>query len=165
MKKILSFLAAFVFFVTAFASAHASSVIFAKNLSYGTAGTEVSQLQQFLADEGLYSGSVNATYGASTKTAVVAFQKQESIKADGSFGAITRSHANTIAAAHPDWLTTLSTTKTYQNVNNDTVQRPATSSNGIPAGATAECRDGTYSFSLHHSGSCSHHGGVSNWLN
>ena len=33
-----------------------------------------------------------------------------------------------------------------------------------PAGATARCRDGTYSFSLHHSGTCSHHGGVATWL-
>jgi hypothetical protein len=33
-----------------------------------------------------------------------------------------------------------------------------------PAGATAECRDGTYSFSQHRSGTCSHHGGVARWL-
>jgi hypothetical protein len=33
-----------------------------------------------------------------------------------------------------------------------------------PAGATAQCRDGTYSFSKHHSGTCSHHGGVAAWL-
>lgn len=33
-----------------------------------------------------------------------------------------------------------------------------------PPGATARCRDGTYSFSLHHSGSCSHHGGVAEFL-
>jgi hypothetical protein len=35
---------------------------------------------------------------------------------------------------------------------------------GTPAGATAQCNDGTYSYSLHHSGTCSHHGGVSEWL-
>lgn len=29
-----------------------------------------------------------------------------------------------------------------------------------PAGVTAKCNDGTYSYSLHHSGTCSHHGGV-----
>ena len=34
-----------------------------------------------------------------------------------------------------------------------------------PSGATALCRDGTYSFSQHRRGSCSHHGGVSKWLN
>jgi hypothetical protein len=33
-----------------------------------------------------------------------------------------------------------------------------------PPGATALCRDGTYSFSAHHSGTCSHHGGVATWL-
>ena len=33
-----------------------------------------------------------------------------------------------------------------------------------PPGATALCRDGTYSFSRHRSGTCSHHGGVARWL-
>lgn len=33
-----------------------------------------------------------------------------------------------------------------------------------PPGATARCRDGTYSFSKHRSGTCSHHGGVAQWL-
>jgi len=33
-----------------------------------------------------------------------------------------------------------------------------------PPGATARCKDGTYSFSKHRSGTCSHHGGVAAWL-
>lgn len=33
-----------------------------------------------------------------------------------------------------------------------------------PAGATAICRDGSYSFSQHRQGTCSHHGGVARWL-
>lgn len=33
-----------------------------------------------------------------------------------------------------------------------------------PVGATALCRDGTYSYSQHHRGTCSHHGGVAQWL-
>jgi hypothetical protein len=33
-----------------------------------------------------------------------------------------------------------------------------------PPGATALCKDGTYSFSQTHSGTCSHHGGVAQWL-
>jgi hypothetical protein len=37
---------------------------------------------------------------------------------------------------------------------------PATTS-GPPAGALALCKDGTYSTAAHHSGACSHHGGVS----
>jgi hypothetical protein len=35
---------------------------------------------------------------------------------------------------------------------------------GAPSNATAICRDGDYSFSTHHSGTCSDHGGVSQWL-
>jgi Protein of unknown function (DUF3761) len=31
-------------------------------------------------------------------------------------------------------------------------------------GATAQCRDGTYSFSASNSGTCSHHSGVARWL-
>lgn len=32
-----------------------------------------------------------------------------------------------------------------------------------PSGATAKCRDGTFSFSAHRSGTCSHHQGVAVW--
>jgi hypothetical protein len=35
---------------------------------------------------------------------------------------------------------------------------------GAPAGATARCKDGSYSMSKGHSGACSHHGGVDSWL-
>ena len=31
------------------------------------------------------------------------------------------------------------------------------------SGETAICRDGSHSFSIHHNGACSHHGGVAHW--
>ena len=40
----------------------------------------------------------------------------------------------------------------------------AAASNTDPTGATAKCKDGTYSKSKHHSGTCSSHGGVAEWL-
>ena len=52
---------------------------------------------------------------------------------------------------------------TYVNTYGDTVCSPYSSSTA-PEGATALCVDGTYSFSQTHSGTCSHHGGVSQWL-
>jgi hypothetical protein len=52
---------------------------------------------------------------------------------------------------------------TYVNSVGNTVCSPYVS-NSAPAGATAQCVDGTYSFSQTHSGTCSHHGGVSAWL-
>ncbi|MBS9535804.1 DUF3761 domain-containing protein [Mycobacterium sp. M1] len=33
-----------------------------------------------------------------------------------------------------------------------------------PAGATAQCVDGTYSFAKHRTGACSNHDGVARWL-
>ena len=45
------------------------------------------------------------------------------------------------------------------------VSFPAAATGGKPPpGATALCRDRTYSFAAHHSGTCSHHGGVAQWL-
>ena len=51
----------------------------------------------------------------------------------------------------------------YINVDGRCVHRPERVDRA-PAGATAKCRDGSYSFSQHHQGTCSHHGGVAAWL-
>lgn len=53
--------------------------------------------------------------------------------------------------------------RTYRNVDGDIVPSPVFSSS-VPAGASARCRDGSYSFSKHRRGTCSHHGGVAKWL-
>jgi hypothetical protein len=37
-------------------------------------------------------------------------------------------------------------------------------SSADPTGATAKCKDGTYSHAKSHSGACSKHGGVADWL-
>jgi hypothetical protein len=52
---------------------------------------------------------------------------------------------------------------TYTNVDGDQVHVPVEASSA-PAGATAKCGDGSWSFSQHRSGTCSHHGGVDEWL-
>lgn len=51
----------------------------------------------------------------------------------------------------------------YENVDHDCVQRPQQSATP-PDGATAQCNDGTYSFSQHRRGTCSGHDGVDRWL-
>jgi len=53
----------------------------------------------------------------------------------------------------------------YTNSRGNRVRSPTrTPDNQPPAGATARCRDGTYSFSQSRRGTCSHHGGVAKWL-
>lgn len=48
----------------------------------------------------------------------------------------------------------------YTNSQGNYVQSPSSN----PAGASAQCRDGTYSYSQSRRGTCSHHGGVAVWL-
>lgn len=52
----------------------------------------------------------------------------------------------------------------YVNSRGERVRSPAHSPSGPPPGASAQCRDGTYSFSRSRRGTCSHHGGVARWL-
>lgn len=59
--------------------------------------------------------------------------------------------------------TGLSNDNHYTNSRGNTVHSPAYSDT-VPAGATAQCRNGTYSFSQSRRGTCSHHGGVARWL-
>lgn|SRR5512135_2122010 len=59
----------------------------------------------------------------------------------------------------------LSNDRYYTNSDGNQVHSPAYSNDSsVPAGASAICGDGTYSFSQHSRGTCSHHGGVSQWL-
>jgi hypothetical protein len=48
----------------------------------------------------------------------------------------------------------------YKNSSGKCVHVPSSD----PTGATAKCGDGTYSYSQHASGTCSHHGGVARWI-
>lgn len=57
-------------------------------------------------------------------------------------------------------------TSNFKSQNNATKRsvRSSKTYDSAPAGATALCRDGTYSYSRNRRGTCSHHGGVARWL-
>jgi uncharacterized protein YraI len=60
---------------------------------------------------------------------------------------------------------TLSRGRGYVNSQGIWVPSPSRiSDDKPPPGASAKCRDGTYSFSMSRRGTCSHHGGVQRWL-
>ena len=59
--------------------------------------------------------------------------------------------------------TIIHTSDGYINSRGNYVPSPAYS-NTVPRGASAQCNDGTYSFSQSRRGTCSHHGGVASWL-
>jgi len=57
----------------------------------------------------------------------------------------------------------LSNDNYYTNVDGNIVHSLAFAPS-VPAGASAVCKDGTYSFSQNRRGTCSGHGGVARWL-
>lgn len=53
----------------------------------------------------------------------------------------------------------------YRSSNDVCVHRPVKAQTTlVPNNAIAQCHDGSYSFSQHRQGTCSHHGGVAKWL-
>ncbi len=50
----------------------------------------------------------------------------------------------------------------YVNEDGQTIHRPVCATTH-QSGETAICNDGSHSFSRHHAGTCSHHGGVAEW--
>jgi resuscitation-promoting factor RpfB len=74
----------------------------------------------------------------------------------------TDSSATTKAKPDPS-KATCTKNGTYVNSKGQTVKRPENCS-AAPKGATARCRDGSYSFSQSKRGTCSQHGGVAKWL-
>ncbi|HLX03647.1 MAG TPA: DUF3761 domain-containing protein [Trinickia sp.] len=80
--------------------------------------------------------------------------------------AVSSAHARTPSSdawAQPNE-SDLTSHQHYVNKYGQDVHSPAkTKSGATPVGASAKCADGTYSFSRHHSGTCSRHGGVAEW--
>jgi N-acetylmuramoyl-L-alanine amidase len=58
-------------------------------LKQGARGGEVKEVQRRLKERGFYKGSVDGVFGASTREAVMAFQKSNGLKADGIVGKST----------------------------------------------------------------------------
>ena len=56
---------------------------------YGSSGTEVVQIQQKLSSLGYYNGAIDGIYGTQTKNAVIRFQKDCGLTADGIVGTKT----------------------------------------------------------------------------
>jgi hypothetical protein len=84
-------------------------------------------------------------------------------KAPASGQASTTSQSQKAAPAAKPAAVPLSNNNHYVNRSGNVIHSPAKAPSA-PQGATAVCRDGSYSFSQHRQGTCSHHGGVSRWL-
>ena len=130
------------------------------NCLHGYAGCDSSQLTeteraevQQAAHQRNYNNCLHAYFGCNP-----------SLLTDSEKESIAQSRNASPTKPQPQPSTGQSTTpRYYTNKDGERVQSP-TYSDTIPVGATAQCRDGTYSFSRNHRGTCSHHGGVAKWL-
>lgn len=57
--------------------------------SFGSRGNEVKAIQEKLKERGLYNGSVDGIFGSGTQNAVIRFQQQNGLAADGIAGPAT----------------------------------------------------------------------------
>jgi peptidoglycan hydrolase-like protein with peptidoglycan-binding domain len=73
-----------------------SASSFDASLKYGSSGSAVIELQNFLKDQGLFSGKADGKFGLITKKAVIAFQLANKLSGDGSFGPLSRKIASTL---------------------------------------------------------------------
>jgi hypothetical protein len=112
--------------------------------------------------------SANATYGSmalTTTTTALAITTTSTTAAPVT--TVPATTPTTTATTRPKTSTTKASSSSsgngYTNVDGNHVPSPVAAPSA-PAGATAQCGDGTYSFSQNHSGTCSHHGGVAHWL-
>lgn len=80
--------------------------------------------------------------------------------------------ANTAPAASEPSDKTKTTTRHYDctkagNADKEACKTAAARTSDVnndPRGATAQCKDGTYTHAAHHEGACADHGGVTKWL-
>ncbi|MFZ3043611.1 MAG: peptidoglycan-binding protein, partial [Minisyncoccia bacterium] len=72
----------------------ASAFNFENNLTVGSEGNDVTELQKFLASNGFFSSPVTGFFGPITKNAVMEFQKEHGLPATGFVGPMTRDELN-----------------------------------------------------------------------
>jgi hypothetical protein len=125
-----------------------SLILLAAGLAAQTAGAQAAAAPTTCKDGTTSSASGRGAcsgHGGVQKAAPAATPAPSSVPASGTASKAT---APTTTASK----STASTSKSTGSGNTD------------PTGATAKCKDGTYSKSKHHSGTCSKHGGVDQWM-
>jgi len=87
----------FLFFAIVLIIPTFSFASFDTSLKYGSSGSAVIELQNFLKDQGLFSGKADGKFGLITKKAVIAFQLANKLSGDGAFGPLSRKIANSLS--------------------------------------------------------------------
>ena len=130
-KKVLYSVVAVVGLVVLFPQISFGAEQFSRDLSFGfQQDSDVTKLQEFLSDEGLYSGPITGNFFSLTLKAVKTFQSREGITpAAGYFGPKTRVRANTLLGAQIQTSNQQAIAETRQNIVQSAT--PQTTNNSI----------------------------------
>lgn len=90
MKRAVVLLGIALFALPSLAAAQSSCLTLNRTLTYGSTGSEVTKLQEFLKGQGYFSATMVPRFGPSTLAAVRAFQKAQGIATVGTVGPQTR---------------------------------------------------------------------------
>lgn len=130
MKKLAILLVAVVAFIPFVTLAD-----FNTNLSTGSSGPEVTQLQQYLISKGLLNAQPTGYFGALTQTAVAVYQTIAGIApASGYFGAITRAYIN----MHLGTSTSSSTIQSSTSAMDTTIPATQTTTTSTPCASPGD---------------------------
>lgn len=105
----------------------ATTTSIGRSLGAGATGAKVKELQQRLKEKGFDPGSLDSTFGPSTKAAVVAFQRSKGLQADGVAG------PQTLAALGIKLSPVSASTSTTRRSTASKISQSAKSTSGSPA--------------------------------
>ncbi len=150
MKKIISFFSAFFF----------ASLLFSQTSAVATSSINLRQSAAISGD------NILGVIPQGSELEVVSCEGEWCSVVFGEYSGYV--NKKFIKSTSPDEIHTSTPTATspvhyYTNSRGNEVQSP-TQYSSQPAGASAQCADGSYSFSQSRRGTCSHHGGVARWL-
>ena len=95
----------------------ASSFSFSSDLSFGSTGNSVTELQNRLTAEGVYTGPITGTFGPLTLAGVKAFQTKKGLPTTGYVGTLTRGILNGSTAPVVTSNSGMSTTQISQTLD------------------------------------------------
>lgn len=105
-----------------------------------------------------------STYTAPvTQREVVPIERRQAPDLEADLKSPAQTESETVTPAKEKKSVPLSNDNHYINSAGNEVHSPAFAPS-VPVGASARCRDGSYSFSESRRGTCSGHGGVGEWF-
>ena len=120
-------------------SFYAPAYVYGRDLSYGSEGSDVTQIQQLLESLGYSVGGIDGVFGYYTQAAVERFQEDYGLFVDGVIGPMTAGQLGQFTSRASASQNTTRASQSVQEVSRTTASAPAaTAAPAAPVASTAE---------------------------